>query len=49
MPNHTTPDEQRRLEEIEAVIAPLKLERAAILNRVRQRKHQSKIYPPSQR
>ena len=42
MPNHLTPDEQRRLDEIEAAIAatePLKAERAAILNRARQRKH----------
>ena len=39
MPNHLTPDEQRRLDQIEAAIAPLKTERAAILNRARQRKH----------
>jgi uncharacterized coiled-coil DUF342 family protein len=39
MPNHLTPDEQRRLEQIEAALAPLKQERSAILNRARQRRH----------
>lgn len=39
MPNHLTPEEQRRLGQIEAALAPLKAERAAILNRARQRKH----------
>lgn len=39
MPNHLTPAEQRRLEKIEAAIAPLKADRAKILNRARQRKH----------
>lgn len=39
MPTHLTPNEQRRLEQIEAAIAPLKAERTAILNRARQRKH----------
>lgn len=39
MTNHLTPEEQRRLDQIEATIAPLKSERAVILNRARQRKH----------
>lgn len=42
MPNYLTPEEQARLDEIEAALAklePLKAERAAILNRQRQRKH----------
>lgn len=46
MPNHLTPDEQRRLDQIEASLAlletealPLKSEKATILNRARGRKH----------
>lgn len=35
----TTPPEAKRLAEIEATLAPLKAEKAAILNRVRQRRH----------
>jgi hypothetical protein len=42
MTKHLSPEEQNRLKEIEAVIAPLKMERAVILNRARQRKFQSK-------
>ncbi|XAI96887.1 hypothetical protein [Synechococcus phage Ssp-JY40] len=39
MPNHLTPAEQARLEQIDAIMAPLKAERAAILNRARGRAH----------
>lgn len=38
MPN-ISPAEQARLDEIEAIMAPLKAEKAAILLRVRQRRH----------
>lgn len=39
MANHLTPAEQRRLEQIEAALKPLKAEKAAILNRNRVRAH----------
>lgn len=42
MPNHLTPDEQRRLDEIEAALADLRAEKAAIRNRERQRRFQAR-------
>ena len=48
MPNHLTPAEQARLDQIEAALAllaieavPLKKERATILGRARFRKHKA--------
>lgn len=39
LPNHLTPDEQRRLDEIRAAVADLRKERDLILTRARVRKH----------
>lgn len=41
-PNHLTPTEQSRLEEIRAAIAVLRKERDAIQSKARVRKHRSK-------
>lgn len=48
MPANLTPAEQARLAEIEAIMAPLKAEKAAILNRARQRRHYAAKTGPTQ-